>query len=174
MPQSAMSTHFWNAFKDCDSTISLGSLFQCLTTLHEFFFLIPKMTIYWALWSHLSELQDQSTCYSNCKEKESKPTQPVTAAPSHSGITTCVSYWAGWKTRIFFSLVFLKDFPASKTRSHIILPLLEVRKPHLMLLNAIMIQIAKDHPCQIARFEDLSILMYHILLLLTQWSIQTH
>lgn len=33
MSQSATATHFLNTFRDADSTTSLGSLFQCLTTL---------------------------------------------------------------------------------------------------------------------------------------------
>ena len=48
MSLSATSTNFLNISRDSDSTTSLGSLFQCLTTLSEKFFVIPYMkTMKW-------------------------------------------------------------------------------------------------------------------------------
>jgi len=40
MSLSTTSPHFLNTSRDCDSTTSLGSLFQCLTTLCEKKFLV--------------------------------------------------------------------------------------------------------------------------------------
>ena len=46
--QSATSTHFLNTYRDGDSTASLGSLFQCLTTLSvKKFFLISSLNLPW-------------------------------------------------------------------------------------------------------------------------------
>ena len=48
MSQSATSTRFLNTPRDGDSTTSLGSLFQCLTTLSvKKFFLISSLNLPW-------------------------------------------------------------------------------------------------------------------------------
>ncbi|KAK4824542.1 LOW QUALITY PROTEIN: hypothetical protein QYF61_016146, partial [Mycteria americana] len=48
MSRSATSTRFLNSFRDGDSTTSLGSLFQCLTTLSvKKFFLISNLNLAW-------------------------------------------------------------------------------------------------------------------------------
>lgn len=80
----------------------------------------------------------------------------------------------GEKEGFFFSPGLHKQLWPSKARSHIALSLLDLHKPHLMLFNAIIIQIAKDHPCWVPRFEDHLILRQHTLLVLTHRPIQTH
>ena len=48
MSWSATSTHFFNTSRDGHSTTSLGSLFQCLTTLSvKKFFPIPNLNLPW-------------------------------------------------------------------------------------------------------------------------------
>jgi len=48
MSLSTTSKQFVNTFRDSDSTTSLGSLFQCLTSLSEKkFFLISNLNLPW-------------------------------------------------------------------------------------------------------------------------------
>ena len=48
MSRSATSTHFFNTSRDGDSTTSLGSLLQCLTTLSVYkFFVISNLNLPW-------------------------------------------------------------------------------------------------------------------------------